>query len=142
MVAAEYDGGQHQTDRYQYLKDLRVIPRLERMGRTVLRVVKEQSDGEILVQAYRALVAHGWDGKLRKPHPSVARLVASGDLSFGGRTTAVNVVDYVMRIRKPEPKVAMLLVSDLVERDPRLFLNEDIVEFVGDGFDSRLLGAS
>ncbi|WP_395307563.1 hypothetical protein V4U86_19385 [Mycobacterium sp. AMU20-3851] len=81
MVAAEYDGGQHQTDRYQYLKDLRVIPQLERMGWTVLRVVKEQSDGEILVQAYRALVAHGWDGKLRTPHRSVARLVARLPLS-------------------------------------------------------------
>lgn len=81
MVAAEYDGGQHQTDRYQYLRDLRVIPQLERLGWTVLRVVKEQSDAQTLVQAYQALIAHGWDGKLRTPHPSVARLVASLPLS-------------------------------------------------------------
>lgn len=81
MVAVEYDGGQHQTDRYQYLKDLRVIPQLERMGWTVLRVVREQSDRETLVQAYRALIARGWDGILGTPHPSVARLVASLPLS-------------------------------------------------------------
>ncbi|MGA9375584.1 MAG: hypothetical protein WBV64_11270 [Mycobacterium sp.] len=80
-VAAEYDGGQHQTDRYQYVKDLRVLPQVERMGWTVLRVIKEDSDGEILVRAYRALVARGWDGKLRKPHPSVAGLLARLPLS-------------------------------------------------------------
>lgn len=81
MVAAEYDGEQHQTDRYQYVKDLRVLPRVEQQGWTVLRVIKEDSKGEILVRAYRALVSHGWDGKLRKPHPSVAGLVARLPLS-------------------------------------------------------------
>lgn len=80
-VAAEYDGGQHQTDRYQYLKDLRVLPQVERMGWTVLRVVKEDSDAEILIRTYRALVARGWDGRLRKPHPSVVGLVARLPLS-------------------------------------------------------------
>ncbi|WP_228032324.1 hypothetical protein [Mycolicibacterium sp. P9-22] len=80
-VAAEYDGGQHQTDRYQYLKDLRVLPQVERMGWTVLRVIKEDSDAEILIRTYRALVARGWDGRLRKPHPSVAGLVARLPLS-------------------------------------------------------------
>src|SRR5258705_13533003 len=59
--------------------------------------------------------------------------------SFGGRASAVNVVDFVMKIRKPEPYLARLLVSDLVGRDPRLHLNEDIVELVGDGFDARVL---
>lgn len=51
--------------------------------------------------------------------------------SFGGRASAVKVVDYVMKIRRPEPKFARLLVSDLVDRDPRLRLNEDFVEFIG-----------
>lgn len=47
----------------------------------------------------------------------------------GGRATAVNVVDYVMKISMPEPDLARLLVSDLVGRDPRLTLCEDTVEF-------------
>ncbi len=59
--------------------------------------------------------------------------------SLGGRATAVKVVDYVMKIRKPEPDLAKLLVSDLVESDPRLYLNDDIVELKSLGHDSRNL---
>ena len=51
-------------------------------------------------------------------------------VSLGGRATAVRVVDYVMKINRPEPDLARLLVSDLVGRDPRLTLNEDTVEFI------------
>lgn len=51
--------------------------------------------------------------------------------SIGGRASAVRVVDYVMKIRKPEPHLAKMLVSDLIDRDPRLVLNGDTVEFVG-----------
>ena len=58
---------------------------------------------------------------------------------FGGSASAVSVVDFVMKIRKPEPKLAKLLISDLVGRDPRLHLNEDTVELVGDGFEARVL---
>lgn len=50
-------------------------------------------------------------------------------VSTGGSATAVHVVDYVMKISKPEPRLARLLVSDLIDRDPRLSLNEDTVEF-------------
>jgi DNA polymerase III epsilon subunit family exonuclease len=50
--------------------------------------------------------------------------------SFGGRAPAVKVVDYVMKIRKPEPELAILLISDLIETDPRLRINEDTVELV------------
>lgn len=48
--------------------------------------------------------------------------------SLGGRASAVKVVDFVMKIRKPEPTLAKLLVSDLVGTDPRLHLNDDFVE--------------
>ncbi len=41
-------------------------------------------------------------------------------ISIGGSASAVSVVDYVMKIRKPEPRLAKLLVSDLIDRDPRL----------------------
>lgn len=52
--------------------------------------------------------------------------------SFGGRASAVKIVDYVMKIRKPAPALAKMLVADLIDRDPRLRLgDEDMVEFVG-----------
>ena len=47
---------------------------------------------------------------------------------FGGSATAVEVVDSVMNIPQPEPSIAKLLVSDLVKNDPRLSLNDGIVE--------------
>lgn len=50
--------------------------------------------------------------------------------STGGRAPAVRVVDRVMKIRKPEPAIAKLLVQDLIERDSRLVMNNDHVEFV------------
>ncbi|MEO7659465.1 MAG: exonuclease domain-containing protein [Pyrinomonadaceae bacterium] len=62
--------------------------------------------------------------------------------SFGGKASAVSVVDFVMKIRKPDPRMARLLVGDLIERDPRLSLNEDMVELADDGFESRELAAT
>lgn len=59
--------------------------------------------------------------------------------SFGGSASAVAIVDYVMKIRRPEPRLAKLLVSDLVERDPRIQLVDDNVELVGNGFHRRKL---
>jgi DNA polymerase III subunit alpha, Gram-positive type len=59
--------------------------------------------------------------------------------SFGGKASVVSVVDFVMKIRKPEPLFAKLLVADLIERDPRLRLNGDVVELADDSFASREL---
>ena len=53
--------------------------------------------------------------------------------SFGGRASAVKVVDYVMKIRRAEPNLAKLLVSDLIDRDPRIQLNGDMVELTANG---------
>jgi len=50
--------------------------------------------------------------------------------SCGGRLSAVKIVDRVMKIRHAAPDLARLLVSDLVETDPRLQLDGDTVEFV------------
>lgn len=47
--------------------------------------------------------------------------------SLGGSASAVKVVDYVMRIRKPDPGFAISLVTDLIDRDPRLSLVNDLV---------------
>lgn len=57
--------------------------------------------------------------------------------SFNGRASAVSVVDFVMKIRRPDPFLARLLVADLIARDPRLALNADTVELIDDGFDCR-----
>jgi len=50
----------------------------------------------------------------------------------GGSAPAVRVVDRVMKIRKVEPALAVSLISDLIDRDPRLVLNGDTVEFLGE----------
>ena len=59
--------------------------------------------------------------------------------SSGGRASAVKVVDYVMKISKPEPDFAKTLVLDLVGTDPRLQLNEDTLELVPKKFANRRL---
>jgi DNA polymerase-3 subunit alpha (Gram-positive type) len=58
---------------------------------------------------------------------------------FGGRATAVKIVDYVMNIRKPDPSIARLLVQDLCDRDPRLQLVEDTIELVQNSVEARRL---
>lgn len=57
-----------------------------------------------------------------------------------GPVTAVDIVDCVLKISRPEPQFAKLLVSDLIQIDPRLKLTEEsIVELVELDFDSRQL---
>src|SRR6476646_8489410 len=55
--------------------------------------------------------------------------------SFGGNVSCVSVVDFVMKIRRPDPLLARQLVADLIERDPRLKLIDDTVELTPDGYD-------
>ena len=59
--------------------------------------------------------------------------------AFGGRAAVAEVVDSVMKISSPEANLARMLVSDLVESDPRLQLNEDTLELVAFDADSRRL---
>jgi hypothetical protein len=67
MVAAEYDGEQHRTNRKEYVKDMRALEKLQRLGWIVIRVIKEDRDEDIIDRAYRALVSRGWDGQLNPP---------------------------------------------------------------------------
>jgi hypothetical protein len=60
MVGAEYDGDQHRTSRRQYVKDVRVYPKLRRMGWIVVRVLKEDRDDDVVEQARSALISRGW----------------------------------------------------------------------------------
>lgn len=57
--------------------------------------------------------------------------------SFGGEASAVSVVDFVLKIRKPQPALAKLLVADLIERDPRLALVGDMVILGPNCFEDR-----
>ncbi|MBV9215269.1 MAG: 3'-5' exoribonuclease [Acidobacteria bacterium] len=59
--------------------------------------------------------------------------------AFGGQASAVSIVDFVMKIRRPQPELAKLLIADLIDRDPRLRLNEDTVELTENWFDEREL---
>jgi hypothetical protein len=60
MVAAEYDGDLHRTNRRKYVMDLRVLPKIERMGWQVIRVIKEDRDDDIIRRARTALISRGW----------------------------------------------------------------------------------
>lgn len=53
MVAVEYDGDHHRIDRWQYVKDIRRLEMLERMGWLVVRVVAEDRPADIVRRARR-----------------------------------------------------------------------------------------
>ena len=55
MVALEYDGDQHRTDRQQYGTDIRRAETLERLGWHVIRVVKEDRPRDIVERVSRAI---------------------------------------------------------------------------------------
>lgn len=57
----------------------------------------------------------------------------------GGTATSVEIVENVMKISNPIPDLARLLVQDVVENDPRLSLNADIVELIPLDHDTRNL---
>lgn len=59
-VLSEYDGDQHRTNRPQYVKDMRVIPKIERLGFIVDRVIKEDRKAAIVRRAWDAMVSRGW----------------------------------------------------------------------------------
>ena len=60
MVGAEYDGDQHRTSRPQYVKDMRVWPKLGQLGWHVVRAIKEDRDSDFVRQAWDAMVSRGW----------------------------------------------------------------------------------
>ena len=57
MVAVEYDGDQHRADRRQYVKDVRRLEMLERMGWLVVRVVAEDRPAVVLRRVRAAIAA-------------------------------------------------------------------------------------
>ena len=57
MVAVEYDGDHHRTDRRQFAKDIKRLELLERLGWIVVRVVAENHPAEIVRRVRAALEA-------------------------------------------------------------------------------------
>lgn len=59
MVAVEYDGDQHRTDRQQYRKDVSRLQMLERMGWIVIRVLAGEHPMDVLQRIRHALARRG-----------------------------------------------------------------------------------
>jgi DNA polymerase III epsilon subunit family exonuclease len=59
--------------------------------------------------------------------------------SFGGRASAVSIVDFVMKIRRPDQRMARQLAADLIEGDRRLTLDGDMVVLRDYEFEGREL---
>jgi hypothetical protein len=57
MVGVEYDGDHHRTDRRQYVKDIRRLEMLERMGWIIVRVVAEDRPAGVLRRVRSAIAA-------------------------------------------------------------------------------------
>ena len=57
MVAMEYDGEQHRTDRNQYVKDIRRAEMVNRLGWNVIRVINEDRPDVIVQRARDALTS-------------------------------------------------------------------------------------
>jgi hypothetical protein len=55
MVAIEYDGDQHRTDRRQYVKDIRRAEMVDRLGWHVIKVIREDRPNVVIQRARYAL---------------------------------------------------------------------------------------
>ncbi|COW39838.1 cullin%2C a subunit of E3 ubiquitin ligase [Mycobacterium tuberculosis] len=60
MVAAEYDGDQHRSDRGRYVKDQRRLRKLAELGWIVIRVIAEDNPDDVVNRVRAALLARGW----------------------------------------------------------------------------------
>jgi hypothetical protein len=60
MVGAEYDGDHHRTKRDQYVKDIRRLEAVARLGWRVVRVVKEDRPADVIARVRTALISRGW----------------------------------------------------------------------------------
>jgi Protein of unknown function (DUF559) len=58
-VAVEYDGEQHRTNRAQYVRDVRRLERLDRLGWIVIRVLKEDRPDDVVQRVRQAFARRG-----------------------------------------------------------------------------------
>jgi hypothetical protein len=66
MIAVEYDGDQHRTDRARYAWDVKLLRRIQQLGWFHIKVISEDSRYDIIER-----VAHAW--RLREPREPIAR---------------------------------------------------------------------
>ena len=64
-LAAEYDGDQHRTNRKRYVKDLRALPKVQRMGWIVIRAIEEDREEDFVDRAWQAMGSRGWKPQRR-----------------------------------------------------------------------------
>lgn len=60
LVGVQYDGGHHQTDREQYVRDQKALPKLEARNWIVVKVIKEDTDDDVLARVAAGLFRRGW----------------------------------------------------------------------------------
>jgi len=60
MVALEYDGDHHRTDRRQYVKDIRRAEMVDRLGWQVIKVINEDRANDVIGRARDALGRRGY----------------------------------------------------------------------------------
>ena len=74
MVALEYDGDHHRTDRRQYVKDIRRAEMVDHLGWRVVKVIKEDRAHDIVKRVWDALASRGCP--LPSPNRSLGRAAA------------------------------------------------------------------
>lgn len=60
MVAVEYDGDHHRTDRRQFVKDIDRLAKVGDLGWVVIRVVGEHRPQDVISRVYQALICRGY----------------------------------------------------------------------------------
>jgi len=60
LVAVEYDGDQHRTERRQFVKDINRLAKFADLGWIVIRVVAEHRPEDIIARVHRALAGRGY----------------------------------------------------------------------------------
>jgi very-short-patch-repair endonuclease len=65
MVAVEYDGDQHRTERQQFVKDINRLASIQDQGWVVIRVVAEHRPEDIVCRVYQALTRRGYSRNRR-----------------------------------------------------------------------------
>ena len=60
MVAVEYDGDQHRTDRRQFVRDIERLAKMQDQGWIIIRVVAEHRPDDIIRRVNQALMRRGY----------------------------------------------------------------------------------
>ncbi len=76
MVAAEYDGDQHRTDRGRYVWDQRRSRLVAELGWEAVRVINEDNPIDVVSRVHDALMSRGWRPEIDVTQRSTRRLSA------------------------------------------------------------------